>query len=72
MAKTLTIEEAFAQLDGIIEQLESGELSLDASFKKYNEGMKLIKTCNQQLDKTEKQIIVLNADNPDTVVPEEQ
>lgn len=62
MAKTATIEDSFLQLDEIIAQLESGELSLEASFKKYNEGMKLIKNCNQQLDKVEKQIIVLESD----------
>ncbi|MDD6798019.1 MAG: exodeoxyribonuclease VII small subunit [Bacteroides sp.] len=62
MAKTTTIEDSFSQLDEIITQLESGELSLEASFKKYNEGMKLIKNCNQQLDKVEKQIIVLESD----------
>lgn len=61
MAKTTTIEEAFTQLDEIITQLESGNLSLDASFKKYNEGIKMIKSCNQQLDKVEKQIIVLDS-----------
>lgn len=61
MAKTTTIEEAFTQLDEIITQLESGSLSLDASFKKYNEGIKMIKSCNQQLDKVEKQIIVLDS-----------
>ncbi|EEC58886.1 exodeoxyribonuclease VII, small subunit [[Bacteroides] pectinophilus ATCC 43243] len=53
MAKAATVEESFAKLDEIISQLESGALSLDDSFKKYNEGMKLIKSCNQQLDKVE-------------------
>ena len=61
MAKTTTIEDSFTQLDDIIAQLESGSLSLDESFKKYNEGIKLIKTCNQQLDKVEKQIIVIDS-----------
>ena len=37
----------------------------DESFKKYNEGIKLIKTCNQQLDKVEKQIIVIDSKDED-------
>lgn len=65
MAKTTTIEDSFTQLDDIIAQLESGSLSLDESFKKYNEGIKLIKTCNQQLDKVEKQIIVIDSKDED-------
>ena len=36
------------------------------THKKYNEGMKLIKSCNQQLDKVEKQIIVLDEDKGDS------
>lgn len=65
MAKTTTIEDSFTQLDDIIAQLESGSLSLDESFKKYNEGIKLIKACNQQLDKVEKQIIVIDSKDED-------
>lgn len=65
MAKTTTIEDSFTQLDDIIAQLESGALSLDESFKKYNEGIKLIKACNQQLDKVEKQIIVIDSKDED-------
>jgi exodeoxyribonuclease VII small subunit len=59
MAK-VSIEEAFAQLDAILGQLEGGELSLDDSLARYNEGVKLIKACNQQLDRVEKQIRILD------------
>ena len=44
----------------IIGNLENGDVSLEDSFKLYNEGMKLIQNCNQQLDKVEKKIVVLN------------
>lgn len=60
MAKSLTLEESFANLDIIINNLENGQLSLDESFKLYNEGIKLIKSCNTQLDKVEKQILILD------------
>ena len=60
MAKPQTIEQSFEKLEQIIGNLENGDVSLEDSFKLYNEGMKLIQNCNQQLDKVEKKIVVLN------------
>ena len=60
MAKTL--EQSFERLEEIIAQMEKSDTTLDASFKMYQEGMKLVESCNNQLDKVEKQIIVLNDD----------
>ena len=42
--------------------MEKSDTTLDQSFKMYQEGMKLIESCNTQLDKVEKQIIVLSGD----------
>ena len=39
MAKKLSIEESFEQLDTIIGSLQQGDLSLEESFQKYEEGM---------------------------------
>lgn len=64
MAKKLTLEESFDALDEIIENLQSGELTLEESFKKYEEGMKMIKNCNDAIDKVEKKLeIVKEAEN---------
>lgn len=60
MAKSQKLEESFGKLEELISQMESGNISLEESFKLYNEGIKLIKSCNSQLDKVEKQIVVLN------------
>ena len=60
MAKTL--EQSFERLEEIITQMEKSDTTLDASFKMSQEGMKLVESCNNQLDKVEKQIIVLNDD----------
>ena len=60
MAKAQTLEQSFEKLEQIIGNLENGDISLEDSFKLYNEGMKLIQNCNQQLDKVEKKIVVLN------------
>ena len=56
----LTIEESFAELENILEQLESSESSLEESFRWFEKGMKLVKSCTDQIDQVEKKIIVLS------------
>ena len=64
-AKKLTLEESFEGIDSIIDELQSGELSLEESFKKYEQGMKLIKNCNDAIDKVEKKLIVIDSKQED-------
>lgn len=52
-------EEAIKKLDEIAKDLESGELSLDDSVSKFEEGMKLSKTCTKILNDAEKKINLL-------------
>lgn len=52
-------EEAIKKLDEIAKDLESGELSLDDSVEKFEEGMKLSKTCTKILNDAEKKINLL-------------
>ena len=59
----LTLEQGFEQLDEIIEQLEDREVPLEKSFQLYEEGVKLLKACNDKIDRVEKQVQQLNADN---------
>ncbi len=59
----MTIEETFAALDALIDQLESGKGSLEDAFKNYEEGMKLVKSCNEKIEKIEKQILVLGGES---------
>ena len=56
----LSIEEIFGRLDGIIEKLEHGSVSLEDSFAYYENGMKLVKACSEKIDRVEKRILVLN------------
>ena len=58
--KALTLEESFLQLDELIGKLEDGNIPISEAFKMYKDGIKLVENCNQQLDKVEKEIIVLN------------
>ena len=67
MAKKMTLEESFDALDGIIDELQGGELTLEESFKKYEEGMKLVKNCNDSIDKVEKKLLVINGGEDEAV-----
>lgn len=62
-AKKISLEECFNVLDDIILELQSGELSLEESFKKYEDGMKIIKKCNETIDKVEKKLVVVENDD---------
>lgn len=57
--KEFKLEEAFDELEAIIEKLEDEDISLEASFNEYKKGMELIKKCNASIDKVEKQVLVL-------------
>jgi exodeoxyribonuclease VII small subunit len=52
-------EEAMEKLEKITEELEQGNLSLDAALERFEEGMKLIGFCEKRLDEVEKKIQVL-------------
>ena len=58
-AKSAGIEENFDKIEDIIERLESNELSLEEAFGLYERGVKLTAQCSGQLDKVEKQLIIL-------------
>lgn len=60
--RELTIEETFAALDELIDRLESGKGSLEDAFKNYEEGMRLVKSCNEKIERIETQIQVLSGD----------
>ena len=55
-----TLEDAFEELEEIIEKMNDKEVSLDDSFALYTEGTKLLKYCNEQLDMVEKKMLVLS------------
>ena len=61
MAKkeNLTFESASARLEEIVKLLERGNTSLDESLKLYEEGVSLVRFCNDALDNAEKRIKIL-------------
>ncbi len=62
--KKMTYEESYAKLSEIVTKMEQGQMTLDESIKAYEEGMKLLESCEAELQKYEKKISELsNKDN---------
>lgn len=57
-----SFEQAMAELEQLVEQMEAGELPLEASVAAYKRGSELVKFCAAQLDRVEAQVKVLEAD----------
>jgi len=59
MADDIKFEEALSKLEGIVKDLESGELSLEESLAAFEEGIRLSRICSKQLDAAERKIEIL-------------
>ena len=55
-------EAALEDLELVVEQLETGELSLEDSLEAFEKGVGLVKYCNQKLDEVEKKVEILVKD----------
>lgn len=58
MAKK-TFESALSRLEEITRELEEGEISLENSLKKFDEGIKLAEFCNQKLSDAKAKVEIL-------------
>ena len=52
----VNFEKALDELESIVEDLESGDLSLEDSLKSFENGIKLARKCQEQLSKAELQV----------------
>ncbi|HYC41866.1 MAG TPA: exodeoxyribonuclease VII small subunit [Noviherbaspirillum sp.] len=57
-----SFEDAMAELEQLVAQMEAGELPLEASVAAYKRGSELVKYCAGQLDKVDSQVKVLEGD----------
>lgn len=62
----MSFEEAFAELEQIVSQLESGQLPLEDSLKLFERGQALAVACSRKLDEAELKIeqITPEGDSP--------
>ena len=57
-----SFEESMAELERLVEQMEAGELPLEASVAAYKRGSELVKYCSSQLEKVEGQVKILEGE----------
>ncbi|MBF0217755.1 MAG: exodeoxyribonuclease VII small subunit [Candidatus Omnitrophica bacterium] len=57
--KDVSFERSIEKLEKIVEELESEDFSLENSLKKYEEGVKLSRICQNELDKAKAKIEIL-------------
>lgn len=57
-----SFEDAMAELEQLVAQMEAGELPLEASVAAYKRGSELVKFCGGQLDKVESQVKILEGE----------
>ena len=53
------LKDALDRLEEVLSRLESGQEDLETSFGTYEEGLKLIRFANAQIDRVEKKCLVL-------------
>ncbi len=60
--KEISLEENFQKLEQIVEVLSDPDIPLEKALTSYSEGMALLKQCNDQIDRVEKKVMVLNGE----------
>ncbi|MBR3515716.1 MAG: exodeoxyribonuclease VII small subunit [Lachnospiraceae bacterium] len=60
--KERSLEENFAFLEETLQKLESNDIPLETAFGLYEEGMRALKECNEQIDRVEKKVLLLQSD----------
>jgi len=57
--KSINLEKSLADLEALVEELESGDLPLDKAMKKFEEGIKLTRGCQAALKEAEQKVEIL-------------
>ena len=66
-----SFEAAVAELEAIVQQMESGSLPLEEALERYQRGIVLLKHCQETLESAEQRVRILEGDtltdfDPDT------
>ncbi len=57
--KPVNLEKALADLESLVDELESGDLPLEKAMKKFEEGIKLTRSCQAALKDAEQRVEIL-------------
>lgn len=60
--KKAGLEENFARIEKILEDLERDDISIEDAFHRYSEGMELLRQCDESIDRVEKKVLKLMED----------
>ncbi len=60
--KTVNLEDNFAEIEALLEELERDDISIEDAFDKYRQGIELLKQCDRCIDKVEKKVLKLMED----------
>ena len=69
--KSVNLEKALTELEGIVEALESGDLPLESAMKKFETGIKLTRSCQAALKDAEQKVEILLKNSGDDEALEE-
>ncbi|HET7512155.1 MAG TPA: exodeoxyribonuclease VII small subunit, partial [Chthoniobacterales bacterium] len=70
-AASANFEQAMKRLEEIVEQMESGDLLLEDLILRYEEGMKLVKLCQERLASAEERIEIITRNSAGKAVVKE-
>ncbi len=59
MKKNMKFEDAILALEDIVKKLESSNFTLDESIGAFEEGIRLVKICNEKLEAAEQKVRML-------------
>ncbi|MFQ6007012.1 MAG: exodeoxyribonuclease VII small subunit [Woeseia sp.] len=57
--KPVNLEKALADLESLVDELESGDLPLETTMKKFEQGIKLTRSCQKALKDAEQKVEIL-------------
>ena len=60
--KSINLEKALGDLEEIVDELESGDLPLEKAMKKFEDGIKLTRSCQAALKEAEQKVEILLKD----------
>lgn len=65
--ENLSFEDSLAELERIVNRLETGEVPLDDAIDEFNKAMKLVKICDEKLNSAEEAIAKIVNENKEVV-----
>lgn len=64
-SKNISFEQSLETLEQLVKKMDSGDLSLEASLASFEQGIQLVRQCQQQLQQAEQKVQQLLGSNDD-------